>query len=65
VPVGAADAAADKERAARQSGADDDDAGFVNADMDAASETDAGVPVGRADAEEDRRRAESDDSDSD
>jgi hypothetical protein len=58
VPVGAADAEADRQRAAGDS--DADDASFVNADT-TDSETDQGVPVGRADAEQDRLRASSDD----
>jgi hypothetical protein len=61
VPVGAADAQADVERGrdADDSDAGDDQADFVNADVD--SETDQGVPVGRADAEQDRLRASSED----
>jgi hypothetical protein len=59
VPVGAADAEADRKQAAGEEGSGSDDSAFVNADT-TDSETDQGVPVGRADAEQDRLRASSD-----
>ena len=58
VPVGEADAEADRERASGEldsSGNEEPDD-----DLGRGTTTDAGVPVGSADAEEDRRRASGD-----
>ena len=68
VPVGAADAEADRRRASGEEGDDEgsdgslvgdvlEDAGFGGATGAGASSEDDGVPVGEADVEADRRRA--------